>query len=175
MRDGSVRMRRSGIRHLRGRAGARQLRLFAAAGAGACLLTAGTAGWLPGAAQAASLTFTVVATADAHDAHPGDGVCADAAGQCTLRAALEEAAASSPGRTVSITAPAGTYDLTLGSLTLGAASAPLTITVAGAGAASTVVAATGRFRVMAVTSRATGLLRNLEITGGRAGPNSYGG
>ena len=168
-------MRHSGIRHLRGRAGARQLRLFAAAGAGACLLTAGTAAWLPGAAQAASLAFTVVATADAHDAHPGDGICADAAGQCTLRAALEEAAASPSGSTVSITVPAGTYDLTLGSLTLGSASARLNITVDGAGAASTVVAATDKFRVMAVTPRATGLLENLEITGGRAGPNSYGG
>jgi len=75
MRDGSVRMRHSGIRHLHGPAGARQLRLFAAAGAGACLLTAGTAAWLPGAAQAASLTFTVNTAADAHDAHPGDGIC----------------------------------------------------------------------------------------------------
>jgi hypothetical protein len=28
---------------------------------------------------------------------------------------------------------------------------------------------------MAVTPRATGLLENLEITGGKAGPNSYGG
>jgi len=78
-------MRHSGIRHLHGPAGARQLRLFAAAGAGACLLTAGTAAWLPGAAQAASLTFTVNTTADAHDAHPGDGICADAAGQGTRR------------------------------------------------------------------------------------------
>ena len=168
-------MRHSGIRHLHGRAGARQLRLFAAAGAGACLLTAGTAAWLPGAAQAASLTFTVNTTADAHDAHPGDGICADAAGQCTLRAALEEAAAAPSGSTVRITVPAGTYDLTLGSLTLGSASALLNITVDGAGAASTVIAATGKFRVMAVTSRATGLLENLEITGGKPGPNSYGG
>lgn len=33
----------------------------------------------------------------------------------------------------------------------------------------------GRFRVMAVTGHATGLLESLEITGGKAGPNSYGG
>ena len=177
MRYGSVRMRHSGIRHLHGRAGARQVRLFATAGAGACLLTAGTAAWLPSVAQgqASSLTFTVVATADAHDAYPGDGICADGAGQCTLRAALEEAAAAPSGSTVSITVPAGTYDLTLGTLTLGSASALLNITVDGAGAASTVVAATGKFRVMAVTPRVTGLLENLEITGGKAGANSYGG
>src|ERR1700730_7424117 len=104
MHDGSVRMRHSGIRHLHGRAGARQLRLFAAAGAGACLLSAGTAAWLPGVAQgqASSLTFTVNTTADAHDAHPGDGICADAAGKCTLRAALEKAGAPAPGSTGSI-------------------------------------------------------------------------
>ena len=170
-------MSRGWNRHFHCRAGARQLRLFATAGAGACLLTAGTAAWTPGVAQgqASSLTFTVDTTADAHDVHPGDGICADAAGQCTLRAALEEAAVSPPGSTVSITAPAGTYDLTLGSLTLGSASVPMNITVDGAGAASTVVAATGKFRVMAVTPHATGLLENVEITGGKAGPNSYGG
>src|SRR5215470_11250097 len=166
----------------------RQLRLFATASAAASLLTAGTAAWLPSAAQASpdaftvnttaftvnTTAFTVNTTADAHDAHAGDGSCADAAGQCTLRAALEEAAASPSGSTVHIAVPAGTYDLTLGSLTLGSTT-PLNITVAGAGAASTVVAATGRFRVMAVTSHATGLLQSLEITGGKAGPNSYGG
>ncbi len=37
------------------------------------------------------------------------------------------------------------------------------------------VAATGKFRVMAVTLHATGLLENIEITSGKAGPNSYGG
>ncbi len=70
----------------RRRAGARRLRRFAAAGAGAGLLIAAAAAWAPGVAlgQAASLTFTVSTTADAHDAHPGDGLCAGSAGQCTL-------------------------------------------------------------------------------------------
>jgi CSLREA domain-containing protein len=167
-------MHRNGIRYCQGRAGARQLRLFAAASASACLLTAGATVLTQGMARAASLAFTVNTTADAHDTHPGDGTCADAAGQCSLRAALEEAAASPPGSTVHIALPAGTYDLTLGVLTLGSTT-PLNITVAGAGVADTVVAATGRFRVMVVTAHATGLLQNLEITGGKAGPNSYGG
>lgn len=35
-------------------------------------------------------TFTVVSTADAPDAAPGNGVCADASGLCTLRAAMME-------------------------------------------------------------------------------------
>ena len=85
--------------------------------------------------QASALSFTVNTTADAHDADPGDGKCADAAGQCTLRAALEEADASPSGSTVSINVPSGAYDLTLGSLTLGSATVPLSITVDGAGSA----------------------------------------
>ncbi len=39
-------------------------------------------------------TFTVNSTADAIDANIGDGVCADAAGNCTLRAAIQEANAT---------------------------------------------------------------------------------
>jgi CSLREA domain-containing protein len=153
------------------------LRSLAAAGTGACLLTTGIAIWAPGVAQGrASLSFTVNTTADAHDADPGDGKCADAAGQCTLRAALAEADAAPPGSTVNITVPAGGYDLTLGSLTLGSATVPLSITMSGAVAGSTVVASTGRFRVMLVSGyRTTGMLDNLQLSGGRAGPNSYGG
>lgn len=36
-------------------------------------------------------TFTVISAADTPDSAPGNGTCADAAGQCTLRAALTEA------------------------------------------------------------------------------------
>jgi CSLREA domain-containing protein len=46
---------------------------------------------LPGAARtAAGLTFTVNTTTDAADATVGDGVCATAAAQCSLRAAIQE-------------------------------------------------------------------------------------
>jgi CSLREA domain-containing protein len=38
--------------------------------------------------------YTVTSTADTPDANPGDGVCADANGVCTLRAAIQEANAS---------------------------------------------------------------------------------
>jgi CSLREA domain-containing protein len=34
--------------------------------------------------------FTVNSTADTVDANPGDGLCADSNGQCTLRAAIQE-------------------------------------------------------------------------------------
>ena len=173
--DGSVPMSRNGVRILHAR-GARHLRRAAAAAAGACLLGAGAVALAPGVAQAqAALTFTVNTTADVHDAHPGDGKCAGSDGRCTLRAALEEADAAASGSTVRITVPAGTYALSLGSLTVGSASVPLTITVAGAGDGSTVVRATGAFRVMTVAAHATALLKNLKVTGGKAGPNSYGG
>ncbi len=41
-------------------------------------------------AAAHAATFTVDSTVDSVDALPGDGVCADATGACTLRAAVME-------------------------------------------------------------------------------------
>ena len=120
---------------------------------------------------AAGLSFEVTTTADAHDTKPGDGRCAASSGQCTLRAAVEEAAAQPPGTAVSITLPAGTYPLTLGSL--GFHGGP--VTVAGAGARSAVVEATGRFRVLEVGSAATVTLSGVTITGGRPRAGRYGG
>src|SRR5215472_2283277 len=120
---------------------------------------------------AARLTYEVTTTADTHDAHPGDGRCADSSGQCTLRAAVEEAAAQPPHTAVSITLPAGTYPLILGSLDFDGGP----VSVAGAGARSAVIEATGGFRVLDVGSAATATLSGVTITGGRAGPGSYGG
>ena len=45
--------------------------------------------------QAAPVTFTVNSTADTGDANTSNGVCADANGNCTLRAALDEIRANS--------------------------------------------------------------------------------
>jgi len=118
-----------------------------------------------------ALSFEVTTTADAHDAHPGAGRCADRAGRCTLRAAVEEAGARPPGTAVSIVLPAGTYPLTLGSLDFDGGP----VSVAGAGARSAVIEATGRFRVLDVGSAATVTLSGVTITGGRPGDGSYGG
>ena len=63
----------------------------------------------PERAQAAN--FTVDSPVDAVDASPGDGACASAAGDCTLRAAIQETNAL-PGADV-ITLPAGTYVLSI--------------------------------------------------------------
>src|SRR5512138_1392513 len=56
-------------------------------------------------------SFTVNSTGDTVDASPGNGVCADASNNCTLRAAIMEANALA-GADI-ITLPAGTYQLTL--------------------------------------------------------------
>src|SRR6266404_9336177 len=46
--------------------------------------------------QSAAHTFVVNSTADTHDANPGDGICDDGTGACTLRAAAEEAVQAPP-------------------------------------------------------------------------------
>jgi CSLREA domain-containing protein/uncharacterized repeat protein (TIGR01451 family) len=56
-------------------------------------------------------TFVVNTTSDTVDADPGDGVCADSSGHCSLRAAIMEANAYPGTDTISI--PAGTYTLTI--------------------------------------------------------------
>lgn len=119
----------------------------------------------------ARLSFEVTTAADAYDAHPGDGRCADRRGRCTLRAAVEEAAAQPPHTAVSITLPAGTYPLTLGSLDFDGGP----VSVSGAGARLAVIEAAGPFRVLEVGSAATATLSGVTITGGRAGAGSYGG
>jgi CSLREA domain-containing protein len=89
-------------------------------------------------------TFVVNTTADTADATPGDGICADSGGQCSLRAAISEANALA-GDDI-ITLPAGTY-----TQTLVAANEDLNaggdwdirsnITINGAGAATTILQA----------------------------------
>ncbi len=70
----------------------------------AALATAG-----PTPAHGAS--FTVDATHDAVDAVPGDGLCADATGACTLRAAVMETNALPGADEISL--PSGTYTLSI--------------------------------------------------------------
>jgi hypothetical protein len=147
---------------------------------GAALIAVVLAGWFlqwpaPGGAARAgtpgAVTFLVNSTADAHDAHPRKGKCADRAGRCTLRAAAEAASAEPAGTLVTIRVPAGHYRLKLGSLDL----ASNTVSVAGAGAGATIIQAGGAFRVIEVGAAATAGLTGVTITGGRAGSSGYGG
>src|SRR5580698_6048594 len=132
------------------------------------------AGLLPAVAAARALaaeeyTFQVTSTADAHDAAPGQPLCATNTSTCTLRAAVEAASAFPAGTVITVDIPAGTYDLTLGSLDAGAN----TIIFDGAGAASARIDARGDSRILQVKSAASVTIRGLTLAGGNA--DGYGG
>ena len=61
--------------------------------------------------EASAATFIVNSTVDSVDSNPGNGVCADASGNCTLKAAIMEANALAGTDTINL-APGGTYTLT---------------------------------------------------------------
>ena len=115
---------------------------------------------LPGGAHAA--TFTVNSTTDVSDANPGDGVCDDGAGNCTLRAAIEEANALVGADT--ITLPAGSYILTGGELLISD-----DLTISGAGQATTFVdggLVARVFRIFGSTVDISGVTIQNGIVGG---------
>lgn len=70
--------------------------------------------WMSIAAHAAS--FTVNSGADTNDANVGDGICSDASGGCTLRAAVQEANATPGADTISFASSGGTTFLSLGDI-----------------------------------------------------------
>ncbi|MFN0277027.1 MAG: choice-of-anchor Q domain-containing protein [Pyrinomonadaceae bacterium] len=89
-------------------------------------------------------TFVVNTTNDTADSAPGNGTCADAAGACSLRAAIGEANALA-GADI-ITLPAGTYTQSLAGAdddTNAAGDYDITgpLTINGAGAATTIIQA----------------------------------
>lgn len=138
------------------------MRLLGLVGAVALLL-------FVGAADAA--TLTVNSTTDVVDINPGNGVCADATGACTLRAAVMEANAL--GGADTITLPAGTYTLTIpGTGENAAVTGDLDITgnltINGAGAASTIIDGGGLDRVLEIRPGATAHINAVTIRNGNA-------
>jgi len=102
-------------------------------------------------ATAQAQNFTVNNTSDAVDVTPGNGICADASGNCTLRAAIQEANLLAGADT--ITLPAGLFQLALtGPGEEAAATGDLDITsdltITGAGATSTIIDGGGLDRVL---------------------------
>jgi len=85
----------------------------------------------PQAVQATGgATFTVNSTGDGDDVNPGDGICADASGACTLRAALDEANLQPGSTQIGFNLPgSGVHTITLTNVlpTLGNANGPITI------------------------------------------------
>ncbi|HHJ15442.1 MAG TPA: CSLREA domain-containing protein, partial [Gammaproteobacteria bacterium] len=102
-------------------------------------------GMLLGTTSSMAATFAVNSAADTSDSTPGDGICADAGGVCSLRAAIEEANALAGPDTVSV--PSGNYLLTQGSLVIKDA-----VTVTGAYTGLTVLDGNANGRVFSISS-----------------------
>ena len=96
-----------------------------------------------------SQDYTVDSVQDGADANPGDGVCASAAGVCTFRAALQEAAVAGAPQVIAL--PAGTYNWTLGQLDLDEGQ----ITVTCDGARTTIIDADGSSRFFELSGGST--------------------
>jgi len=124
-------------------------------------------GWRP---VSAAENFIVNSSADIVDANPGDGLCeTDIMGDCTLRAAIQEANALSGADMISI--PAGTYTLAIAGVGEDAAAAgDLDITesleIVGAGADTTIIDADELDRVFHVLAGATVEFSNLTLQNG---------
>jgi CSLREA domain-containing protein len=122
-------------------------------------------------------TFIVNSTIDAVNANPGDGVCETAVlGQCTLRAAIQEANAL-PGPH-EIILPAGIYTLTIaGTNEDAAATGDLDITdeliLLGDDSATTIIDGNNLDRVFDIQTGAIVTLANLTIRNGQL--NAAGG
>ncbi len=118
---------------------------------------------LAGAPAASAADFAVTTTADGGDSSPEDGLCKAGSGQCTLRAALGQAAFS-PGAD-RVIVPAGTFQLVDG---LSALAVTSSVTIEGAGARATIIKASAASRVMLATANL--VLRDVALTG--AAPTS---
>lgn len=113
-----------------------------------------------------SQLFVVNDTADTNDANPGDTFCLDAAGKCTLRAAVQEANTTSLLDAVMFSLPANsTISLTLGEIQISK-----NIYIAGPGARKLTISRNGEtgFRIFHVLANAGDNIhfRGLKITGG---------
>lgn len=121
--------------------------------------------------------FNVNTTTDTPDANPGDGICADAGGNCSLRAAIMESNASAGDNTISL--PIGEYVFTVAGTNEDAgATGDLDISdnlvITGADTRQTIVRADSLDRVFDVLSGVVATIQNLEMWEGDV-PNASGG
>jgi predicted outer membrane repeat protein len=132
-----------------------------------------------------STVFTVDATDDLVDVDLTDGKCVTSAKNCSLRAAVQQANASTDSVTV-VNVPAGTYMLTRepittrdgseGNLNLSAPSTPPGTTyIIGVGAARTVIDANQVDNVLDVSGGRVATLAGLTLRNGLARSSLFGG
>lgn len=118
-------------------------------------------------ANAQAATFSVVSNADTNDANPGDGVCADTSGNCTLRAAVQETNALSGADSITFSLSAPMVSLILGEILI-----TNNLTVTG----NAVINANNASRVFNIQRAGiTVTLQSLTITGGKSGAGQSGG
>jgi len=125
------------------------------------------------ACLANAATFTVDTVTDTDDAQPGNGSCADSGGNCSLRAAIQEANALSGADVIDL--PVGTYALTLPSA-LPDISGDLTIN--GAGSDSTIIDGGEQYRVFSIPYHSPlyqVVISSVTITGGSVLNSDMGG
>ena len=127
-----------------------------------------------------SATFTVNSTADTNDLVAGDGLCADASGNCTLRAAIQEANAFAGSDTINL--GTATYTLTglAGDDLASSGDLDITqdVTVTGTGTTNTFVSGGSVDRVFDIDPSGSGItvtISNLTIQSGNVPGESGGG
>ncbi len=126
----------------------------------------------PLSAGARAATFTVNATADAHDAKLGDHRCAAVSGKCTLRAAIEEANAGADPDIIGFQLAGGsTITLSLGQLKI-ASRAQLKIR--GPGAALLSLSGNGTSRLIRIAPGATVSISGITLRDGYANDTRKG-
>jgi len=120
----------------------------------------------PSSGQSTRL-FTVDATRDTVDGQPGDGLCRDEEGRCSLRAAVMEANALNAPAVIQL--PAGVYTLTLmgGDDRGGDLDLKSNITLRGAGQDATILDGNNADRVLEVYGGKSATLEGLTVRGGR--------
>ena len=131
-------------------------------------------------AQGNGSLFTVNSPVDSTDASPGDGLCADATGQCTLRAAISESNALNPdlGRNAIIFALPQPAVI---ALTLGKLSVIKNLDIVGPGARRltvqrSIAVGTPNFRIFHVPAGQTSLnIYGITIRNGNANADAGGG
>lgn len=120
------------------------------------------------------VTFTVNSNADIGDANPGNGICDDGVGVCTLRAAVMEA--NRYAGDVTIELPSDVYTLSapvsgLGEytgalkLTTPASGSPA-ITISGAGGAITIIDGNATDRALTVAAGRTAVISGVTVRNG---------